>query len=656
MNSIQEEIYKLNKLYNLDETYFILEAYKFINQILQWYFRKDVENSLNSYIANAKYKIEKNNSLELHQIKILEEIKDFCKKITVSKIDTNFQDIKSIDALSYVYELSKIFKYQNIENYLKNIFPQNIKEFITIDKIYIQKNESKFIAIDEVFNHNIQQNHNKQEFVNIKSHLDIIDENIQHCDKLINKNKFKNKFLKYDTSHLEYQKRYWALSDAQSKIIENIFSNLKGCFYIEGVAGSGKSMVLLKLFEMINEKDITATSYFLTYTNSLVRFDKNGLYETNYSKELIRNIKTIDAYFSFNLQLDFKDYKILRVQIPSKENNILISLLERAMSIYKENGGECSLSSNDAFMIIEHQIFENLYDRETCQKVYHSLDLYFISEIYKSLQLDNKVLSKAFSILCMIEAIKSKGRNGYTDYILVDESQDLTLAQIELLRISARKALILAGDVNQSIFVNKSCLVNLPFNFKHYKLNENYRNTYEIKTLADAYLDSFNDVVSLKKVVYEKKSNGLRPRLFKCGDVNSTIDLLIKKIKIDIEEFNLDLKDILIICPSNYVIKQIVDRIEYPTIYLKDRDIDFNKSSIKISTIYSSKGCGFAYVYLFIDNKIYINNSLDKAEKDTVLKRLIYVALTRSMNSLNIFIPLSKLPLKPIYNLLEIME
>jgi hypothetical protein len=263
----------------------------------------------------------------------------------------------------------------------------------------------------------------------------------------------------------------------------------------------------------------------LTFTNSLVRFDKNGLYNTNYRKDLINNIKTVDAYFSFNWKLDFKEFKILREQLPSNDNNILMDLLESSFDIFNENGGDCKMEIDKAYELIEHQIFEKLYDREDCQKAFHSLDLYFISEIYRSLQMEKKVVSRAFSIVCMINAIKSKGRKGYTDYILVDESQDLTFAQLELLRLSAKEALILAGDTNQSIYLKESSLNDLPFKIKHFKLSENYRNTYEIKTLATSYLNSFKDPLSLKKVVYEKKTNGLRPRLFKCTDVNSTIDL-----------------------------------------------------------------------------------------------------------------------------------
>lgn len=643
MDILQNEIEKLFKLYNLDENYFILETFKFIEKLFKGYLNKDLEDQFDLYIEEVLLKIDRNNkSIKNYQISVLNQLSVDFNIIQSCQFNCKVIGIKSSDLLLNLYEIVKILNFKNIESYIKKYFKQFSNEFDKIEKLFSDGNQ----------NINIQKN----EIDTIDVELKNLGNNIDKINQRISQKTFKNTALKYDVKHLDYQRKYWALSDVQSKIVEEIFSNLSGCFFVEGVAGSGKSMVLLKLFKMINENSSAATSYFLTYTNSLVRFDKNGLQNTKFQSDIIKNIKTVDSYFSYNWKLDFMDFKILREMSSQTDNKILMDLLKKSIEIYNENGGECKITTKEAFDLIEHYIFERLFNKEDCQRFFQSLDLYFISEIYRSLQIEKKVVSRAFSIVCMIEAFKCKGRKGYTDYILVDESQDLTLAQLELLRLSAKKALILAGDANQSIYLTESSLDDLPFCIKHYKLSENYRNTYEVKTLADSYLNSFKSETSIKRVVYEKKTNGLRPRLFKCHDVISTMDLLLRKLKIDIDEFNLDLKDILIICPSNYVIKKIVERIEFPIKYLKDRNVNFNENCIKISTIYSSKGCGFAYIYLMIDNKIYVKNSFSTDEKEKVLKRLIYVSLTRSMNSLNIFIPLSKTPLKPISNLLNLLD
>lgn len=657
MNSIQNEIQKLHKLYSLDSSYFIIESYVFIERLLQWFLRSDSNCKFILCIDDviSKVKIDK-SSLKNHKLEVLNNIQSSFLKIQSSNGYNNIKDITGFETLINLYELTKIFKFKRTEEYISRMFNDFSDEFDKIDTIYRDSNTLDFVDIKDVKSSRTYKQFDENHIKELKSDFKRIDSTIQDCGKIISNNQSKKISNNFKNTHLEYQKKYWALSDAQNAIIKEISSNLEGCFYVEGVAGSGKSIVLLKLFEIINSNKTESTSYFLTYTNSLVRFDKDGLINTDYKKNLLKNIKTIDAYLSFNLRLGFSDFTVLRDQIGSDDNNYLLKLLDRSISIFNENGGDWHLSNEQTYYLIEYQIFDNLYDKDTCKEHFDSLDIYYIGEIFKSLQIQNKVLSRAFSIICMIDVIKGKNIDGYTDYILVDEAQDLTLAQIELLRLSAKKALILAGDINQSIYLKNSCINDLPFKMKKFKLDENYRNSYEIKTLSNAYLDSFKDAVSIKNVVYEKKNNGLKPRLFKCSNVSSTVDTMIEKINIDIAEFNLDLKDILIICPSNYTIKMVVDRISFPIIYLKDRDVDFNESSIKISTIYSSKGCGFAYIYLFIDNKIYTNSSLNKDDRNLVLKRLIYVSLTRSMNSLNVFIPLSKYPLKPIYNLLKIME
>jgi superfamily I DNA/RNA helicase len=54
--------------------------------------------------------------------------------------------------------------------------------------------------------------------------------------------------------------------------------------------------------------------------------------------------------------------------------------------------------------------------------------------------------------------------------------------------------------------------------------------------------------------------------------------------------------------------------------------------------MHSAKGLDFPVVFLFLPQFHVINNSLDPATSDRMARNLIYVAMTRAMDQLSVFI------------------
>jgi len=67
---------------------------------------------------------------------------------------------------------------------------------------------------------------------------------------------------------------------------------------------------------------------------------------------------------------------------------------------------------------------------------------------------------------------------------------------------------------------------------------------------------------------------------------------------------------------------------------------NFDDESIRFSTLHSAKGLDFPVVLLFLPNleKIYTDDSYDDKVREKITKNILYVAMTRAIDMLNIFV------------------
>ena len=639
----KQEVQKLKKLFDIDVCYFNLAAFDDMRKMVLDFVQIDGGKYEFEYIlqkSKSKIKISEDavNSRAMSTLNKIQKIqKDFTSEHFLKW--TNYYEKNEI--LKVLYELCFIISNYVFANLMYDEFYDMHKIFNPINRIYYVQIESI-----EKFNH-----------INlIREHISEIETGIKECKDKIDGPFFKNRSLKYDISHEEYERRYWKLTEKQKQIVDKIYYDLSGCYLIEGEAGSGKSITLLSLYQKISKKNTSESSYFLTYNNSLIRFYRSGLLNDNMSLRCIKNLRTVNKFMLHYFYSIFPEITVEINNLKDKSfNEDLQNLLKRAVSIYNENNEKTCLEIEYISNQIEANIFENCLDKKDCIEQYGSSELYEISMIYRFLMDKSKTASINYAIIKSLEYLCENDIDGIVDYILIDEAQDLSFAMLSFLSKSAKKALIMASDPHQCIYLKETSIYRLNIDCKIFHMQENLRNPDKLKVLSDAYLKSFNEEGKLKKIVFDDALTGMRPHIFQNFSVEDTINLLLRKLKVDIEEFELDLKDIFIICPSQYVVNKIIERCEYPSVEMKDESIDFSESKIKISTVYLCKGTCFAYVYLFLSNKIFITSKYDKEAQDEIMKNIIYVALTRSMNSLNIFIPKSRTPLMPIKHLLNLM-
>ncbi|MBK5200128.1 MAG: AAA family ATPase [Spirochaetaceae bacterium] len=656
MKNINDEVERLFKIFNFDNALYVITSVTIMKRLIENYL--SLNNKTFSFVelikllnVNFEFSLEKKYYVETTTL--LEQLNKYniaSNEILNGQINSTYK----VDFLVYsFYELCFLLKREDYCMVIKEVFSEFDSSFLEISNKYKEGRIFVNDNIDNIVNMDFKK----------------IDTTLRVCRNSIKK--FKNCSLKFEETHNQYQKRYWALSDKQESIISKIYTNLDGVHLVEGVAGSGKSLVLLKLFEKIND-ELDNQAIFLTYNKSLVRFDKSGLKLLNSNDDCINKIRTFDSYCIYLLER-IANKKIFLRENSSKFEEYFGLIIKEALNLLNGENLSCKINSNIILTEIENSINLNYLTKEEyinsnkCTKftfsgLSYELNkeekklIWRVSTIFKDLLETRKYLPRNYAMIYLLKAIEGQRNIGLKNYIIVDEVQDLSLAEILLLNKLSRRSLILAGDINQSIYQDRVAWEEdrLPFAIKRYQLKFNYRNSSEIRIFSEAYLNSFNPSICRGPVLYDSSCTGLKPRLFMRSHVEDTLDLMIDKIKMDITEFDLDLSDILIVCVSQYILEEVEKRINLPICRLKSTN--FEESRINISSMYSSKGTGFPYMYFFLSNKIYIPFFFKEGTRCNLMKKLIYVSITRSMNSLNIFIPSSREPLGPIKNLIQLFK
>jgi superfamily I DNA/RNA helicase len=82
---------------------------------------------------------------------------------------------------------------------------------------------------------------------------------------------------------------------------------------------------------------------------------------------------------------------------------------------------------------------------------------------------------------------------------------------------------------------------------------------------------------------------------------------------------------------------QLLERAGRTWVNIHDEAFSFGQSgAVRVSTLHSSKGLDFPVVLLYLPS-LPAQGDYDEAAGDTLARNLIYVAMTRAMDSLSVF-------------------
>ena len=234
------------------------------------------------------------------------------------------------------------------------------------------------------------------------------------------------------------------------------------------------------------------------------------------------------------------------------------------------------------------------------------------------------------------------------DFLFIDEVQDLSPADLMVLRAFTTGAIIMAGDNDQAIFRKgfsfKRAGIDIVGRSRTIKLN--FRNTLQINELAEIYRKrSGSDEDESEKKAYERPCEAFRPgpppELFRTDDTDGLEKVLIERLKILIDLLGYEPENIAVVTPDKAVAASLAASIRIAGIESVRMDAEgFSFASsrgIRVSTMHDMKGIDVPVVLLFLPFPPGSHGSFDEVFNEAILRNLIYVSMTRVMEYLAVF-------------------
>lgn len=335
-----------------------------------------------------------------------------------------------------------------------------------------------------------------------------------------------------------------------------------------------------------------------------------------------------------NLESNEENYQEKRREIFNKYDELF--------ELLKKNGKK--LLANYSKSIKNKSVLN--YYKDFVVKIYKYTDENIDNEVIKHIQ--KKLLSEKnkkqveyedLAPLIHIKNTMTRKKNindNEIKHIIIDEAQDYSVFQFFALNETLKNnSMTVLGDIAQGIYsyrgisnwedINKNVFDG---NANILELGKSYRTTMEIMEKGNDVLDKIKEHITVKlgepvirkgeKIRTEKKDN--------YDDIISSITKRVSELKKQKK------KNIAIITKTLQEAKKTSKSLENKNIsnmLVSDKTIEYNGGIIVVPA-YLSKGLEFDSVILFDVNKErYKNNELDA--------KLLYVAITRAMHTLDIY-------------------
>lgn len=356
-----------------------------------------------------------------------------------------------------------------------------------------------------------------------------------------------------------------------NKYLEGLNKNqLKAAEIIEGPlaiiagAGSGKTNTIThKIAYLIDTKKFKPSKILaVTFTNKAAKEMKERITEMVGTKA---NSMIISTYHSLGA-------KILRTEIEilgyPKNFNILDNVDQKLIlsPLYKKHHISPKIHSYSSTIsyISRCKILGNTPELELAnakkdtEKVLAEIYKGYVEELKKIKSVDfDDLLILVHKIFTKKPAIAKKWSNKF-DYVLIDEFQDTSWVQYEIIQMLAQhNNITIVGDPDQTIYTWRQADVNLINNFKKYfkkakiiKLEQNYRST---KTI----LDRANSLISknthrIDKKLISIKDSGDEVEFHHAFSDDAEARWVVQKINL-LRKERTQLKDIAVLFRANYL-------------------------------------------------------------------------------------------------------
>ncbi|MGG4453242.1 3'-5' exonuclease [Brevibacillus porteri] len=421
---------------------------------------------------------------------------------------------------------------------------------------------------------------------------------------------------------------------------------------IRGIAGSGKTIVLLNKANKILTKYVDEKVYLFTFNGALSAYAKelasiigsDRLVVTTFHSWAMQMLGKIRVWFKVVDQTD-KD-KSLKKSIEKVREQVTHRLVleEKYFDFLNDEISWMKgkdLRQKEQYMGTDRigrgtKVFVDKKAREVIYSVF--------SEYQKELQQLNRV---DFDDLAHLLHSKCTNLKSFPtlDNVLVDEAQDLQELQLKLLKKCANKRMIIAADKGQKIYNTSFTWRDIGVNITGGRtklLQDSFRSTKQIISLAHSLqkhdpLYKNNDEEYVHPILPER--TGPMPRLAECEGYEEEEEYIVHAAK-ELLTRHPDWT-IGILSRGKTTLSRFYKRLRamgVPIEYVTKKEGSAIKPGVKLMSFHSAKGLEFdtAFVIRLREKTVPSYDSDDDLDEETlaVERRLLYVAMTRAKSIL----------------------
>ena len=660
----RKRISRLLKIQRSDKAFFLLASHSYIESWLrQTLHMWDEQHSFRDLIFKFKIDLIENSKSFPQTLSVLQTLA--AKEKTAEDIKQHFSDISDEEASAAAYRLLQFCRLGGIkaEEELKQIGEVlkiwEDRSLIPDDEITMlhqklsaasAKNRDLLKEIEELRLYKSRIKELEAELASIKQqniggqaaelvkrmaeleeHKNTEQEKISSLktadDYILNL----ERLTSYTRTRFDFERDVTRLTEEQQDVLDSI--SLKSDFLVKGGAGTGKTLVLIKSLEKAlrlsgNELDFDDEPLrisMLTYNRTLAKYDRY-LAELLKQEEDKTRIETIDKFLYDRLKRIDADYRIVF------EDHFITDLLSEQLPDAAADQIKAYATEIDG-LIYASDLPENEYISSTSN--FKKTEREYIWQLSLKLAATMKKLksfTKNFSRRVILDNLNSNICD--TDFAFIDEVQDLSAADIKTVKACTKRAVIMAGDSDQAIYQSGFSFTRSGVDIRGTTkiLKTNFRNSMEIELLSSAFADRVEPASAFRI--------GPPPELYRAEDQNALNELIIKRVKLFLNELCYDPENLCILVPSSRDIEPLQNRLKkagFDSHDLRADEFSFkSRGVIRISTMHSSKGLDFPVVLLNLHSPPQ-TAAKTPDEQNQLRRNLIYVSMTRAMDQLNVF-------------------
>ena len=450
---------------------------------------------------------------------------------------------------------------------------------------------------------------------------------------------------------LEYPWEKWTvfLHPAQQGLVERKFN---GPARVSGSAGTGKTVVALHRASFLTKSDPNARILLTTFTDALANLLRSKLQLLLHRKPEDRIV--IDSLDAVGLKL----FEELFEPAALAPRETVVTLLESSASLSDTNFSITFLLAEwervvDAWQLSSWEEYRDVSRIGRFRRLSETQRraLWPVFERVKQSLRDQGLTTRA-EVFVRLSQVVGQREPPLFDHIVVDEAQDVSVAQLRFLASLAGgrpNGLFFAGDLGQRIFQQ-------PFSWKELgvdvrgrsqTLRINYRTSHQIRTQADRLLDP--EMSDVDGNLEERKGtvsvfNGPKPTIHAMEDAAAESAIVWKWLTARISE-GLQPDEMSVFVRSLDQVSRAVDAAKSSGLPfgVLDRKLDSVEGRLTIGTMHQAKGLEFrAVVVMACDSEVIplqsrIESTVDEAELEEVYnteRNLLYVACTRARDHL----------------------